>query len=325
MNTFRTKIIDNVADVSVIVGSAVGVGLISGKEAQVFIGSIPNSLIFAAAIFAVLSVFREFCRKYAVNNVSTLATTCFGRFAAAFNAALSACAFVCVVTCLAGVEQCLSDMLYLSNFPLYAIAVAALSAVVMSKGISALKICNVVSLIMTAALFIALAFTSAPTLLPAVPKFYMPVIYALFTFTMSLSLSCRFGAKSSKRQNVARSAVSAVVLAAALTVVVGLSDFSKPLPALSGIQSPLLKAYAVLTIALTSMCGIVGCALPVCEFVDGIICDKTLSSMCVFFLACAFSMFGFDFLVKYGYLFVASIGFAVVLSASIKHNYKIRQ
>lgn len=320
MNKFLNRFVESVCDVALVVGAAVGVGLLSGKETQVFVGVLPNALIFAVVFFAVLSIFREFCRKNAVSDTTELAVACFGRYALVFTVALCLCAFVCVVTCLAGVEQCLSDILYLSKLPLYAVLIASVGALVMTKGLSALKICNVVSLIMAAALFAALAVNNVPSDVTSAPKPYMPIAYALFNFTMSLCLTCRLGARSSKRQNIFRSVVSALILAALLIASALLADFSKPLPTLSNISDPILKGFAVITIALTSMCGIVGCALPVTELLDSVIGDRTVSSMCVFLCACAFSMFGFDFLVRFGYIFVALIGAVISITVLLRRQ-----
>lgn len=317
MSKFFCKVFDAVSDVAVAVGSAVGVGLISGKETQIFVGGAPNAVIFAVVFCVIMSVFREFCRKNNVTTANGLAIACFGKLASPFSYVLSLCSFVCAVACLAGVEQCLSDILYLSPLPLYAIVTAALAALVMLKGMSALKTCNVVSLVMAAGLFVALSVgNSGGSALSAVPRPYMPVIYALFTFTMSLAVTCKLGASSSKQSNILRSAVSAFVVAALLVFTVTVSDFAKPLPTLSGITNPYLKVYATVTVALCSMCGIVGCGLPVCELVDGVIGDRTLTSALVFGCACAFSMFGFDFLVRFGYLFVALIGGIVMFSVA---------
>lgn len=321
MNKNFGKFFDSVCDIAVVVGSSVGVGLISGKETQVFIGSVPNALIFAVVFCVVMSVFREFCRKYAVTDTAALSKVCFGRYSTPFGFVFILCSFVCVVTCLAGVEQCLSDILYLSNLPLYAVCVATIAALVMMKGLPALKVCNVVSIVMAIALFVALAFCrdkSAP--LDAVPRPYMPIVYALFSFTMCVAVTCKLGAKTDKIRNVALTAVSATIIAVLLVVVSFIADFSQPLPTLSAIGNPYLKCFAVITVALSSMCGIVGCALPVCELVDGVIGDKTVSSACVFMAACAFCMFGFDFLVKYGYVFIALIGAVVVVSASFRNQ-----
>lgn len=310
------KYSDAISDVAVTVGSAVGVGLLSGKETQVFVRAVPNAVIFAVAFCVILTVFREYCRTSSTDSIAKLSTNCFKRFATPFNLALTACAFVCVVTCLAGVEQCLSDILYLSKFPLYAVCVAFLSAIVMARGMSALKVVNTLSLVLAGGLLTAITICRVPAR-GAVdnPRFYMPIVYALFNFTMSIALLCRLGCHSSKRQNMARSAISAVLIAVLLIVTSAVADFSKPLPTLSGIGNPYLLAYAVITVSLCSICGIVACALPVCELLNGLIGDKTLSSVVTFGFACAFAMFGFDFLVKFGYAFVALVGAIIVITA----------
>lgn len=315
MNKFFGKLCDGVSDVAVVVGSAVGVGLISGKETQIFVCSPFNAAVFAVAFCCILSVFREFCRKNSVCDVSRLAAVCFGRFAPVFNVAVCTCAFVCVVTCLAGVEQCLSSMLYLSNVPLYAVGVAVLGALIMAKGMSALKVCNVISVATAVILFVLLAFVNEPsTFSTDAPMPYMPVLYALFNFTMSLSLTCKLGARTGARSNFARSAAASLTIAAMLVATVFIADFDKPLPTLTNVTNPYLKVYATLTVALACTCGIVGCAIPVCEFVNAVIGDETLTSAVVFGFACTFSMFGFDFLVRFGYLLVALVG-AVILVA----------
>lgn len=310
--------IDFVCDVAVAVGAAVGVGLISGKETQVFVGNAVNTVVFFVCFAFIFALFREFCRK---NNCQTLADithSCFSKGARVFTFALTLCSFVCVTTCLAGVEQCLSEVMYLSKFPLYAVVVAALCALVLLKGMSALKICNLLSVLMSTALVVALfAQGNAASGLTAYPKPYMPIVYALFTLTMSISVACRLGSKSSKRQNIVRSVTSALLISAMLVATTLLADFSKPLPTLSAIDSPLLKTYAVLTVALASVSSIVGCAYPIVEQIDNVVRDKTVSAICVFSFAVALSMFGFDFVITYGYLFVAFVGVVLVAAMLI--------
>lgn len=311
MNKFSSYL----SDVAVVVGSAVGVGLISGKETQLFVGTLPNALIFAVVFCVVLTVFREFCRKNAISDVSGFSARCFNRFAFAFRMALVVCSFVCVVTCLAGAEQCLSEVLYLSKLPLYAVVISAAAAFVMVKGMSALKTCNAASVVMAIALFVILAFIpQSRTSAVSAPPPYMPAVYALFSFTMSLSVTCKLGAGATKKCNVVSSLISSITIAALLIVTACLSDFEKPLPTLSGISNPYLKAYATFTVAFCCMCSVVACAVPVCELADSVIGDKTTTSATVFLLACAFAMFGFDFLVKYGYAFVSFIGAAVFVA-----------
>lgn len=307
-----------ISDVAVIVGTTVGVGLLTGKETQIFVASPLNAAIFAVVFCVALLTVREFCRVRQATTPSRLAKECFPHFNGVFNLVLSLCAFVCVTTTLAGVQQCLDEVLPIYNLPIYAILVAAVSAVVLIKGMSALKISNVLAILMAVVLFSALfAQGSGGGQLSTQPKTYMPVAYALFNFTMSLAVVCRLGGSSAKPQNVTVSVVSAVALAAMLLVTTHLADFSQPLPTLSGIQSPALKAYAAATVTVASVGGVVSCASAVIEQVDTVIADKTTSAICVFALSCAFAMFGFDFVVRYGYVFVSLVGAVLVLAIII--------
>lgn len=310
--------IDFVCDVAVAVGAAVGVGLISGKETQVFVGSIANAVVFFVCFAFIFAVFREFCRKNSCNTLADITNSCFNKGSRAFTVALTLCSFVCVTTCLAGVQQCLNDVLYVSDFPLYAVAVATLCALVLLKGMSALKICNGLSVVMSISLLVALFVARNTTSeLTVTPKPYMPILYALFTLTMSISVACKLGSKSSKKQNITRSITAALLIAAMIVATTYLADFSKPLPTLSAISNKPLQIYAVLTVALASVSSIVGCAYPIVEQIDNVVRDKTVSSICVFCFAVTLSMFGFDFVITYGYIFVAVVGVVLVLTMLI--------
>lgn len=306
------------SDMAVVIGSVVGVGLISGKEAQVFVGNPLNAVIFAVVFCFIVSNIREKCRILQLSTPRELSTACMPRFSSAFNMLLGLCAFVCVVTALAGVQQCMTQLINVGNLPVYAILAAALSALVMLNGMSALKICNVVSIAMTAILFaILFAQGTASTTLSDQPAPYMPALYALFNMTMTLAVLCRLGHSATRKQNVFRSAASSVIIAGLLLITIRLADFNLSLPTLCGITSLPVKVYAVVTITLAGVCSIVSCAYPIVEQADEVIGDKTTSAICVFTLAAAFAMFGFDFAVRYGYILVAAVGATLVVAALI--------
>lgn len=311
------KFFEFLCDVAVATGAAVGVGLISGKEAEVFVGTPLNTVVFFVCFSFIFALYREFCRKNDCSRLDDVTRVCFKKASAPFTFALSLCSFVCVTTCLAGAEQCLSDVIYLSRFPLYAIAVAAMCAIVLLKGMSTLTLCNGVSVLMSIGLLIVLlAQGGSASGIASPPKPYMPIVYALFTLTMSVSVACKLGVRASAEQNVVRSVVSALLISVMLAVTTFVGDFSLPLPTLSAIEGGFLKVYAVLTVALASVSSIVGCAFPIVEQIDGVLRDKTVSVICVFGFAVAFSMFGFDFVITYGYLFVAAVG-AVTVGAML--------
>ncbi len=312
------KFTDFISDVAVTSGCAVGVGLISGKETQTFAGSTLNTMAFAVVYCAISVIIREFCRKNACKTPADMSAACLKK-PTAFNYALSVCSFVCIVTMLAGVEQCLGEIFYISKLPIYAVTVAAVAAAVMAKGMRALKIANVASIALTAVLFVFIALQdSSGNHITTVPAPYMPVAYALFTVTMSLCVLCPLGSAGSRRQNIYGSVAAALIIAVLLAVTTALGDFSAPLPTLGGITSYALLAFAVFVIALSAMCGMAACARPIVDELYAVIPDKTLCAICVFGLAAAFSVFGFDFAVKFGYIAVACVGLIAAVMCAIK-------
>lgn len=312
------RFIDYISDVAVVVASSVGVGLISGKETQVFVGNTANAVIFFVVFCLINAIFREFCRKNACNTPSSVACVCFSKGHELFGIALCACSFVCLVTCLAGVEQCLGSICSVSRFPLYSLAVAALSCIIMLNGMRALKIVGFVSVALTVALFAAIGSVKTVAAGFSQPRPFMPIVYAFFNFTMSCAVACKLGSQSTRLQNFICSAVSALILSSLLVVTNLLGDFSSPLPMLSALTSPFMLCFASAVIALAAVCGIVGCAFPVVEQINAVMGDKVISAIAVFGFALAFSLFGFDFLVKFGYILVAFVGVVMITTILLR-------
>ena len=315
------KFLQILCDVAVTVGCCVGVGFISGKEAQVFFGNKVNAVIFCAVFFVLNFAVREHCRKQNCDNVHKLNTSLFKR-ASLFDVGIALCSFVCIVTVLAGVEQCLGDMLSLSSpLPLYAFAAAVIASLLLSKGMTALKIVNVVAVGMAIAL-IAVLFarrtnnTAANLQVPL----YKPTVYALFSLAMSLGVVTRLGASSTKKGNFGCSLLASAILTALILLVLPSCSFDSQMPLLDGIDSAPLLCFALITLLLSAITGIVANAYPIVQYLNSVIPDKTLCCALTFGMALAFSMFGFDFAVKAGYFLVSGMGaivFFVALAKSI--------
>ncbi|MCM1194701.1 MAG: hypothetical protein NC099_04025 [Corallococcus sp.] len=311
------------SDIAVVVGCAVGVGFLSGKEAQIFFGNVTNVAIFAVTFALINVIFREYCRKRNCGNVAKLSVCCFKRYAIAFDLCISACCFVCVVTMLAGVEQCISNILPVSAFPLYALVTAVIATAVMQRGLSALKTANFISIALAVTLIVILYLTGngkETTVTNDVPA-YNPIAYALFTFVMSFGVTTTLGSQSGKRRNVICSLISAAVIALMMIAVMGLSDFSLSMPVIDGITDPFLLALAVITLILSAVTGIVANAMPIVSEINALINDRTLSAAAVFTLALSMSMFGFDFALKYGYMLVGVVG-AITLAVTVCRQIK---
>ena len=310
------KVLQILADVAVTVGCCIGVGFISGKEALVFFGNKVNAIVFCVVFFAVNFAVREYCRKHHCESAHSLNKSLFKR-PTVFDALITLCSFVCIVTVLAGVEQCLDSLFSLgSRLPLYAFAAAVLSSLLLRKGMSALKIVNVVAVVMAVALIAALFFgRNGTTAENYTVPLYQPVVYALFSLTMSLGVITKLAADSTKRDNLVATALSSVILTALMLLVLPSCNVSADLPLIGGITNAYMLVFAVVTLMLSAITGIVANAYPVVEYLRTVIPDKTLRSAATFGFALAFSMFGFDFAVKVGYFLVSVMGALIFISS----------
>lgn len=294
-------------DVACVVGCCVGVGFLSGKEAQVFFGNVWNVLLFAAVFFLCTYVTREFCRKTASDSVEKLSGNLFKRRELC-NAAIAFCSFVCLTTSLAGV-QALSQYVFPSRLPYFSFA-AALCAAFTARSLNALKKVNVISLLLAAALLVALCFTphgSAPT----APPVYRPVSYALFSVAMSLGITSRLACDCTQKQNALCSALSAALIALLLLLVLPLCG-GADLPVMENLHGA-FKIFATVTLLISAVTGLAANSLPVTELLKSILPDETLCNALTFGAALLFSMFGFDFAVKWGYALVAVAGGLLVI------------
>lgn len=321
------KILQIICDVAVTVGCCVGVGFISGKEAQVFFGNKVNAIIFCIVFFVVNFALREHCRKAHCDNVHTLNVSLFGKSAALFDALVALCSFVCIATVLAGVEQCLDNILPLgSKLPLYAIATAVVSSLLLNGGMSALKIVNIVAVAMAIVLIALLFATKSDTYSENLQvPLYQPVVYALFSLTMSLGVVTKLGEQSTRTDNLVATAVSSVILTVLVLFVLPSGNFNSQMPLIDGITNKYLLIFAVITMLLSAVTGLVANALPIKQYLYGVIGDKTLCCAVTFGFALAFSMFGFDFAVKIGYALVSLMGAVVFVLSIIKTIIRAKQ
>ena len=314
------KILQIMCDVAVTVGCCVGIGFISGKEAQVFFGNKINAVVFCVVFFAVNFALREHCRKNGCQNVHALNISLFNRAAPLFDALVALCSFVCIATVLAGVEQCLDSILPLgSKLPLYAFATAVVSSLLLNGGMSALKIVNIVAVAMAIVLIALLFATKSDTYAENLQvPLYQPVVYALFSLTMSLGVVTKLGEQSSRADNLIATALSSIILTVLMLLVLPSGNFNSQMPLIDGITNKYLLGFAVITMLLSAVTGLVANALPIEQYLYGVIGDKTLCSAVTFGFALAFSIFGFDFAVKVGYALVSLMGAVVVVLSLIK-------
>ena len=319
------KILQILCDVAVTVGCCVGVGFISGKEAQVFFGNKLNAIIFCVVFFLVNFAVREHCRKQRCKDLHQLNKSLWKR-PTLFDALITLCSFVCIVTVLAGVEQCLGSIFNLGGkLPLYAFAAALISSLLLSKGMTALKVVNVIAFGMAIVLIALLCVGKTDSYVENLQvPLYQPVVYALFSLTMSLGVISKLGADSTKKDNLIATLLSAVILTALMLLILPTCNFHNAMPTIDGITNKYLLGFALLTLLLSAVTGIVANGFPIVHYLQGVIDDETLCCALIFGFALAFSMFGFDFAVKVGYVLVSAMGALIFVNSVIKQLRKRR-
>lgn len=219
---------------------------------------------------------------------------------------------------LAGVQDCAASF-FPTPLPLFSVAVAVISALLLKKGLTALKVLNALSLLLAVAYLVALAFTTNNTFQRAETPLFMPIQYALFSTTMSLGVIVPL---SQSKRNTQATLVATALLTIAMLAVLYISDFSLNLPLFAKTDNVVVNILGCAAIVLTTVIGVVANALPLTDFLETVIPDKTLTLFTLFCPALAFSLFGFDFALKYGYVFVSAVGLVLLLTATVKLGKK---
>ena len=312
------KMKDVLSDGATVAGCCIGVGFLSGKEAQLFWGNFAGIGIFALCFFVANTVLRRFCYQKNCKNVADLLHACFPKTAGVFLTLFLTCSFVCIVTMLAGVQDCAASF-FPTPLPLFSVTVAVISALLLKKGLTALKVLNALSLLLAVAYLVALAFTTNNTFQRAETPLFMPIQYALFSTTMSLGVIVPM---SQSKRNTQATLVATALLAIAMLAVLYISDFSLNLPLFAKTDNVAVNILGCAAIVLTTVIGVVANALPLTDFLETVIPDRTLTLFTLFCPALAFSLFGFDFALKYGYVFVSAVGLVLLLTATVKLGKK---
>lgn len=304
---------DLLSDCCTVIGATVGVGFLSGKEAQMFFGGYVNVAVFAVCYFAFNLVLRIFCFKKNCGNAAVFSRVCFGKFSSLFLVALCLCNFLCAVAVLAGLQNCLEELICDTKWPVFAFLAAIAAALMLKSGLKVFKIANVLSVASVLVYLLCIAVFTPDADCGVSVNITQPMIYSLFSATTSLAVLAPLSQKN--KRNVAAAAVATLIICVLLCTVIFSADFSLNLPVLGKTDNPALVIFGTITVTLAAVTGAAANALPIVQCVNVYIKDTTLSTACVLCAAVLFSVFGFDFAMRYGYLPVALTGAVSVVAA----------
>ena len=304
------KIKELLEDSMLLVGCVVGVSFVTGKEAQVFVGNCQNIVVFAIAFAFCTFVMRKFCTKWQLNSTQQFVQFAFEKGGNFLHFAMLLCYFVCMVTTLATVQNSLQQLVGNLSFPLWSAVVVIASAWVQKMGTKAFKALSALAFAGAFVTFLLVA-SNGHSQQTGRTSPLATLLYSLFSATMALPICCKMKGNSTK-QNAICVMFATVVVSLLLWWVEKIADFNLQLP-IGGKLTGGGKICMCVTVALCGVLGTVANALPICEDIADVIADEKLLRFVVFALAWAFSCFGLDVLLKYGYLFVAVVGLVIVV------------
>lgn len=295
--------------------ATVGVGMLSGKENQLFVGGMANVMLFAVVFACANFLFGEWARQTNCRDGESLCTATFGKGAPLALFLLLAADTLTATAILSGTESALQKLTIHFPLPMFGVVIC-LFAATLSKGRGrAVSIAAKVSLALAAILLVATIRGKGYAATPQPP--IKTMVYAMFCATMLLGLQCKNHGDTAGEN----------ALTAALTTLL-LTSVLLPIAMRGGITSGGKAYIAVPTAAcfvLSASTGVYATAKNSIEFTSSLVGDKSLAAYVYFAFCLALSMVGADIAINFGYTCAAAVGTTLVsVSFALKLVKKLK-
>lgn len=282
--------------------ATVGVGMLSGKENQLFVGGTANVMLFAVVFACANFLFGEWARQTNCRDGESLCTATFGKGAPLALFLLLAADTLTATAILSGTESALQKLTTNFPLPMFGVVICLLAAA-LSKGRGrTASIAARVSLALAAILLAATIGRNDYAAAPQPP--IKTMVYAMFCATMLLGLQCKNHGDTAGEN----------ALTAALTTLL-LTSIVLPI-ALRGGITPSGKAYIAVPAAacfvLSASTGVYATSKNSIEFTSTLFGDKSLAVYVYFAFCLALSMVGADIAINFGYTCAAVVGTTLV-------------
>ena len=295
--------------------ATIGVGMLSGKENQLFVGGAANVMLFAVVFACANFLFGEWARQTNCRDGESLCTATFGKVAPLALFLLLAADTLTVTAILSSTENALQTLTVNFPLPMFGVVICFVAAT-LSKGRGrAVSIAAKVSLALAAILLAATNRGKGYAAAPQPP--IKTMVYAMFCATMLLGLQCKNHGDTAGEN----------ALTAALTTLL-LTSILLPIAMRGGITSG-GKAYIAVPAAacfvLSASTGVYATAKNSIEFTSSLVGDKSLAAYVYFAFCLALSMVGADIAINFGYTCAAAVGTTLVsVSFALKLVKKLK-
>ncbi len=316
-------------------GSILGAGFVSGQEIDVFFAQYGMSFLIGALIFAILFVcvnmkVQNVARMYHVDNLSDFNNVTFGKYDSYVNIILIVNFTITASAMLAGCENIFS-MIYDFKFPVMSLLCSVLCFFILVGKLDSIKKISavVIPILLTLFAVVLISFFAKGEFVGSL-EFNVSKIPHSILFAMLFTLSNSLGAlnitiKDSAKDNRTR---SLVIVGAIIMTMICLTGFVLLLSDNSGISMPLLtvakssSGVLYFLYALIMYFALMTTYLILVYNIRGLIKtrsdDDLIKNAVIILVVFILSNFGFDFIVKYFYIFSSVLAFIYYFFILIK-------
>ncbi len=298
-------------DSIIMIGCIVGVGFISGKELISFVGTTQNALLFGIVFCIGLSAFMIFCSQQKVSTLQGITKKIFGKYGVFWEYAICLCLFISLVTVISVAQTSLTQILQIPlPFPLFSLVIIGATFFLAQKNLTMLKWVNFVGLTLAV---VALSLTKSNQVQYATIKgvaLWKTAIYLFANLTLGLSLTTTVSQQKSPLQCFVASGLSSIAIV--LLMIFVLSKCDKNGVCITD-QRSWVKIIFCTAIVLCSLSCTVATVLPICHLLQDFLPSRRWQLFATLSSSVVFSLFGFDCILQYGYIFVAIVGMVFVV------------
>ena len=296
----------------------VGAGFVGGNEIRKFFGgSVIAVIVFATLLLCALLFTCKFCKKYNLSSIVDLSQKVYKRASFVYLWVVSMCLFCTVIALYSTTANCLETLFgYKTNLPLYQMVTAVICFVLARLGKRCIEFASKL-LLPVCLTFVVCAYifrqhangwaTTTTVLLDG------GITYGLYNLVAMLSVVARH--KPKKVSIWATIVCIAILVCLQISTICGQNGALPALDALS--NNKFLFSWGLLAIYLSGVSSILLCSLPVWDFLQEVICDKTTTIGASTCLAVALSNFGFDKIATICYPIIALVGLITLISVAI--------
>lgn len=307
-----------ISNVFVTVGAIVGIGFLSGQELVLFVGNDTNLIVFALMFEAIHFTFCWWTSKQNTSNFELLCRQTFGKRCLLPYGTLLCCNLLSAVAILSATQATFEKLTTTTPLPLFSLAVVAICIVLQKVSSQKLNLFFSVTTLFSALLLATQLFENGePTRQTTQVSPLVTVCYATYSATMLVGLDCKTCQGLTIRQCIAATCLSTIAIV--ILAKIGLSHST------TYNQNNAFAFFQLSTFFCSATTSLYANTLAPLSLAKDLLQDEFSANTLLFGVCLAVSVVGVECAMRYGYVVIAIVGFALtvsVLTVNIAKNAK---